>query len=177
LNVDSKTNFDFAAQLPKTNRPRDRFGFWGLASIAVIAGLVLGEAYPMHAFGPSKPNAISTKLKIQRDFEALQISPSVPQKDDAEPGKVKPSSVVQKPVRPAQPPTAVADAFVPLPHARPKLQIVRYSKYYYVRTVEQGDTDGRLTFHIERRLCKSPNLPPICFEPLSVRHETILDDF
>jgi hypothetical protein len=176
--VDSKTNFDFAAQSLTTNRPRGRFGFWGLASIAVVVGLVVGEVYPMHAFGPSKPNVTSIKvLKIQRDFEALQISPSVPQKNNAEPGKAKPSSIVQKPERSAQPPTAAADAFVPLPRARPKLQIVRYSRYYYVRTVEQGDTGGGLIFHIERRLCKSPNLPPICFEPLSVRHETILDDF
>jgi hypothetical protein len=178
LNMDSKINFDFAAQLPPTNRARGRFGFWVLASIAVVAGLVAGEVYPMHAFGPSKPNATSIKLlKIQRDFEARPTSPSVPQKNNAEPGKAKPSSVVQKPEGSAQPTTAVADAFVPLPRARPKLQIVRYSRYYYVRTVDQGDTDGRLTFHIERRLCKSPNLPPICFEPLSVRHETILDDF
>jgi hypothetical protein len=176
--MDSRTNFDFATELPPTNRARGRFGFWGLASIAVVAGLVVGEVYPMHAFGPSKPNVTSIKvLKIQRDFEALQISPSVPQKSDAEPGKAKPSSIVQKPERSAQPTTAVADAFVPLPRARPKLQIVRYSRYYYVRTVDQGDSDGRLTFHIERRLCKSPNLPPICFVPLSVRHETILDDF
>jgi len=177
LNVDSKTNFDFAAQLPTTNRTRGRFGFWGLASIAVVAGLVAGEVYPMHAFGPSKLNGASINLKIQRDFEALQISPSVPQKNNAEVGKAKPSSVVQKPERSAELPTAVADAFVPLPRARPKLQIVRYSRYYYVRTVDQGDTDGRLIFHVERRLCKSPNLPPICFEPLSVRRETILDDF
>ena len=178
LNMDSKINFDFAAQLPPTNRARGRFGFWVLASIAVVAGLVAGEVYPMHAFGPSKPNATSIKLlKIQRDFEARPTSPSVPQKNNAEPGKAKPSSIVQKPEGSAQPTTAVADAFVPLPRARPKLQIVRYSRYYYVRTVDQGDTDGRLTFHIERRLCKSPNLPPICFEPLSVRHETILDDF
>jgi hypothetical protein len=178
LNVDSKTHFDFAAQLPPTNRARGRFGFWVLASIAVIAGFAVGEVYPMPAFGPSKPNVASIKvLKIQRDFEVLPISPSVPQKTNAQPDKAKPSSVMQKPERPAQAPTAVADAFVPLPRARPKLQIVRYSRYYYVRTVDQGDTDGRLTFHIERRLCKSPNLPPICFEPLSVRHETILDDF
>jgi hypothetical protein len=178
LNVDSRTNFDFPAQLPTPNRARGRFGFWGLASIAVVAGLVVGEVYPMHAFGPNKPNSTPIKvLKIQRDFEALQISPTVPQKNNAEPGNAKPSSVVQKPERSAEPPTAVSDAFMPLPRARPKLQIVRYSKYYYVRTVDQGDTDGRLTFHIERRLCKSPNLPPICFEPLSVRHETILDDF
>jgi hypothetical protein len=176
--VDLKTNFDFAAELPTTNRARGRFGFWALASIAVVAGLVVGEVYPMHAFGPSKPNSTPIKLlKIQRDFEARPISPSVPQKNDAELGKAKPSSVVQKPERSAEPPTAVADAFVPLPRARPKLQIVRYSRYYYVRTVDQGDTDGRLAFHIERRLCKSPNLPPVCFEPLSVRHETILEDF
>jgi hypothetical protein len=178
LNVDSRTNFDFAAQLPTTNRARGRFGFWVSASIAVVAGFAVGEVYPMHAFGPSKPNSTPIKLiKIQRDVEALPIPPSVPQKNNAEPGKAKPSFVVQKPERSAEPPTAVADAFVPLPRARPKLQIVRYSRYYYVRTVDQGDTDGRLAFHIERRLCKSPNLPPICFEPLSVRHETILDDF
>ena len=178
MNMDSKTNFDFAAQLPTTNRARGRFGFWVLASIAVVAGLVVGEVYPMHAFGPSKPNVTSIKvLKIQRDFEALPISPSVPQKNNGEPSKAKPSSIVQKPERSVQPPTEVADAFVPLPRARPKLQIVRYSRYFYVRTADQGDTDGRLTFHIERRLCKSPNLPPVCFEPLSVRHETILDDF
>ena len=177
MNVDSKTNFDFAAQLPTTNRARGRFGFWGLASIAVVAGLVVGEVYPMHAFGPSNPNGASVNLKIQRGFDTLEISPSVPQKSNAEPGKAKPSSVVQKPERSAQPPTAVADALVPLPRARPRLQIVRYSRYYYVRTVDQGDADGRLTFHIERRLCKSPNLPPICFEPLPVRHATILDDF
>jgi hypothetical protein len=176
--VDSKTNFDFAAELPTTNRAGGRFGFWALASIAVVAGLVVGEVYPMHAFGPNNPGGTSVKvLKIQRDFEALQISPSVPQRNDAEPGKAKPSSVVQKPEKSAQLTTAVADAFVPLPRARPTLQIVRYSRYYYVRTVDQGDTDGKLTFHIERRLCKSPNLPPVCFEPLSVRHETILDDF
>jgi hypothetical protein len=177
LNMDSKTKFDFAAQSLTTNRPRGRFGFWGLASIAVIAGLILGEVYPMHAFGPSKPNGTLTTLKIRRDVEALQISPSVPQKNDAEPSKAKPSSVVQKPEGSAQPPTTAADAFVLLPRARPTLQIVRYSRYFYVRTVDQGDTDGRLIFQVERRLCKSPNLPPICFEPLSVRRETILDDF
>jgi hypothetical protein len=175
--MDSKTNFDFAAELPTTNRARGRFGFWVLASIAVVAGLVVGEVYPMHAFGPSNPNGTSIKLKIQRDFEALQISPSVPRTNNAEPIEAKLSSVVQKPERSAKPPTAVADVFVPLPRARPQLQIVRYSRYYYVRTVDQGDTDSKLTFHIERRLCKSPNLPPICFEPLSVRRETILDDF
>ena len=175
--MDSKTNLDFAAKLPTTNRSRGRFGFWALASIAVVAGLAVGEVYPMHAFGPGKPSGTSIKLKIQRGFETLHISPSVPRKNNAEPAEAKPSSVVQKPERSAQPPTAVADAFVPLPRARPTLQIVRYSRYYYVRTVDQGDIDGGLTFHIERRLCKSPNLPPICFEPLSVRHETILDDF
>jgi hypothetical protein len=175
--VDSKTNFHFAAQMPTTNGARGRFGFWGLASLAVIAGLVVGEVYPMHAFGPSDPNGKSINLKIHQDFGALQISPGVPQKNNAEFGTAKPSSAVQKPEKTVQPPTAVADGFVPLPRARPQLQIVRYSRYYYVRTVDQGDADGRLTFHIERRLCKSPHLPPICFEPLSVRHETILDDF
>jgi hypothetical protein len=104
--MDLKTNFDFAAQLPTTNRARGRFGFWVLASIAVVAGFAVGEVYPMHAFGPSKPNAASTKLNIQRDFEALQISPSVPKKNNAEPSLEKPSSVVQKPERSAQPPTA-----------------------------------------------------------------------
>jgi hypothetical protein len=178
LNVDSRTNFDFAAPLPTTNRARGRFGFWVLASIAVVAGFAVGEVYPMHAFGPSKPNSTPIKLlKIQRDFEALPISPGVPKKNNAEPGKARPSSVVQKPERSAEPPTAVADAFVPLPRARPKLQIARYSRYFYVRTVDQGDNDGKLTFHIEHRLCKSPNLPPVCFEPLSVRQKTILDDF
>jgi hypothetical protein len=176
-NVDSKTNFDFAAELPSPNRARSRFGLWGLASIAVVAGSVVGVVYPMHVFGPSKPSGTSIKLRIQRDFEALQISPSVPRKNDAEAGDAKPSSVVQKPEKSAQPATALTDAFVPLPRARPKLQIVRYSRYYYVRTVDQGDTDGKLTFHIERRLCKSPFLPPICFEPFTVRRETILDDF
>jgi hypothetical protein len=175
--MDSKTNFDFAAQFPTSNRARRRFWFWGLTSIAVIAGLVVGEGYPMRAFGPSNPNGISTMLKIQRDFEALQISPGVPQKGNTEPGRVKTVSIVQKSEESAQSPAAVADAFVPLPRARPKLQIVRYSRYYYVRTVDQGDTDGRLTFHIERRLCRSPNLPPVCFESLSVRQKTILDDF
>jgi hypothetical protein len=129
----------------------------------------------MHAFGPSKPNGASIKLKIQQNFESPQIFPSVPQKSNAEPGGTKPASVVQKPEGSAQLPTA--EAFVPLPRARPKLQIIRYSRYYYVRTVDQGDTDGKLTFHIERRLCKSPFLPPICFEPFTVRRETILDDF
>jgi hypothetical protein len=119
LNVDSKTNFDFAAQSPTTNRPRGRFGIWVLASIAVVAGFAVGEVYPMHAFGPSKPNSTPIKLlKIQQFFEALPISPSVPKKNNAEPGWEKPSSVVQKPERSAQPPTAVADAFVPLPRAR-----------------------------------------------------------
>ena len=167
----------FAAQVPTTNRARGGFGFWGLASIAVVAGLVVGEVYPMHAFGPSDPNGKSINLKIKQDFGTLQISPGVPQKNNAEFGAAKPSSAVQKPEKTVQPPTAVADGFVPLPRARPQLQIVRYSRYYYVRTVDQGDADGRLTFHIERRLCKSPHLPPICFESLSVRHETILDDF
>ena len=170
--MDPETNFDFAAQLPPLNRPRGRFWFWALASIAVIAGLVVGKEYPMHAFGPSDPNGI--KRKIQQAFETFQISPSVPQKGNAEPGRVKTVSIVQKPEGSAQPPTGTADAFIPLPRARPKLQIV---KYYYVRTVDQGDTDGRLTFHIERHLCKSPNLPPVCFEPLSVRQQTILNDF
>ena len=174
LTVDSKNNFDFAAQSPTPNRARRRFGFWGLASIAIIAGLAAGEVYPMRAFGPSRPGVTSIKLKIQQEFE---ISPSVPQKSNAEPRRVKIVSVVQKPERPAQPAMATADAFVPLPRARPKLQIVRYSRYYYVRTVDQGDSDGRVTAHIERRLCKSPNLPPVCFEPLPVRRETILDDF
>ena len=90
LNMDSKTNFDFAAQLPITNRASGRFGFWVLASIAVVVGLVVGQVYPMHAFGPSRPNGTSIKLKIQRDFEALQISPSVPQKNNAELSKAKP---------------------------------------------------------------------------------------
>jgi hypothetical protein len=175
--VDPKTKFDFTAELPTTNRARGRFGFWTLASIAVLAGLAAGAVYPMHAFGPSKSNGTSIKLKIQRDFEAVQLSSSVPQKDGAESVRENPSSVVHTPERSAQPPTEEAHGFVPLPRARPKLQIVRYSRYYYVRTVDQGDADGRLTFHIQRRLCKSPNLPPICFEPLSVRHETILDDF
>ena len=175
--MDSKINFDFAAQSPTSNRARRWFWFWGLTSIAVIAGLVVGEGYPMRAFGPRNPNGTSPMLKIQRDFEALQISPRVTQKGNAEPGRVKTVSVVRKFEEPAQPPAAEADAFVPLPRARPKLQIVRYSRYYYVRTVDQGDTDGRLTFRIERRLCRSPNLPPVCFESLSVRQKTILDDF
>jgi hypothetical protein len=131
----------------------------------------------MHTFGPSSPNVRSIKLKIQQGFETFQISPSVPQKSNDEPGRVKTVSVVRKPERSAQLPPAVAGAFVPLPRERPKLQIVRYSRYYYVRTVDQGDADGRLAFRIERRLCKSPNLPPVCFEPLSVRQKTILDDF
>jgi hypothetical protein len=173
--VDSTSNFGYDAQFSKSNRTRGRFGFWILASIAVVAGLVVGEAYPMHAFGPSSPDLRSIKLKIQKGFETLQISPSVPLKSNAEPGKVKTISVVRNPEASAQP--AMADAFVPLPRERPKLQIVRYSRYYYVRTVDQGDTDGKLTFHIEHRLCKSPNLPPVCFEPLSVRQKTILDDF
>ncbi len=177
LNVDSKTNFHFARKPLKPNRAKGRFGFWGLALILVVVGLVAGEVYPMHAFGPSGPDVTSIKLKIQQGFETLQISPSAPRKSNTEPGRVKTVSVLRKPEGLAQPPTAAADAFVPLPRERPKLQIVRYSRYYYVRTIDQGDSDGRLTFHIERRLCKSPNLPPICFEPLSVRRDTILDNF
>jgi hypothetical protein len=176
FDVDSQTNFDFAAQLPTSNRARGRFGFWALVSIAVVTGLIVGEVYPMHAFGPSSPNSAPIKVKTQRYFEAVQPSSSPPQKSTADPIGAKPAFAVQKPEGLAQPPTAVADAFVPLPPTRPKLQIVRYPRYFYVRTVDQGDADG-LTFRIERRLCKSPNLPPICFEPLSVRQKTILNDF
>jgi hypothetical protein len=173
--VDSETDFDYDTQLPTSNRARSRLLFWGLISIAVVTGLVVGEVYPMHAFGPSTRTGTSTKLKIQQSVKTLQIFPSIPPKSYEEAGKAKPSSVVQKPEESAQPPTALAEAFVPLPLARPKLQIV--SRYYYVRTVDQGDADGKVTFRIERRLCKSPNLPPVCFEPLSVRQKTILNDF
>jgi hypothetical protein len=168
-----ETDFDYDTQLPRSNRARGRFGFWLFASIAVAGGLVAGALYPMHAFGPSNRNGAPIKVKTQRYFEALQASSSLPQKGKAELGRV---STIEKPEGLAQPPT-MADAIVPLPRPRPNLQIVRYSKYYYVRTVDQGDTDGRLNFHIERRLCKSPNLPPVCFEPLSVRQQTILNDF
>jgi hypothetical protein len=177
LDVHPKTNFHFGRQLPTTVRPRCSLRFWGLASIAVIAGLVVGEMHPMPALGPSNLNGISTLFKSLGDRQALQIFPSVPQKGNAEPGRVKTIPVVQEPERSPQPPTAAPGALVPLPRVRPKLQIVRYSRYYYVRTVDQGDADGRLAFHIERRVCKSPNLPPVCFESLSVRQKTILDDF
>jgi hypothetical protein len=175
LNVYPETDFDYDMQLPGSDRTRGRFWFWLFASIAVCGGLVAGAFYPMHAFGPSNPNSLPIKLKTKRYVEALQASPSLPQKGDAELGRV---STVEKPAEGlAQPLTRMVDAIVPLPRPRPNLQIVRYSKYYYVRTVDQGDTDGRLNFHIERRLCKSPNLPPVCFEPLSVRQQTILNDF
>jgi hypothetical protein len=171
--VDSATGFDYDTQLHKSNRATRRFGFWALASIAVVTGLVIGEVYPMHAFGPSNRTGTPAKLNIQQSVKTLQIFPSVPQNSNAEADKAQPS--VQRPEELAQPPTPLAEAFVPLPLARPKLQIV--SRYYYVRTVDQGDADGKLTFRIERRPCKSPNLPPVCFEPLSVRQKTILNDF
>ena len=178
FDVDSQTNFDFAARRPTLNHSRGRFGtgFWALASIAVVTGLIVGGVYPMHAFGPSNPKGAPIKVKTQRYFEAVQPSSSLPQISTADPIAAKPAFVVQRPEGLAQPQTAVADAFVPLPPTRPKLQIAHYSRYFYVRTVDQGDADG-LTFRIERRLCKSPNLPPICFEPLSVRQKTILNDF
>jgi hypothetical protein len=173
--VDLEANFDYDTRLHKSNRATGRFGFWALVSIAVVTGLVVGEVYPMHAFGPSNRTGTPTKLKVQQSVKTLQIFPNVPRKDNAEADQAQPSSLVQKPQEPAQPPTALAEAFVPLPLARPKLQIA--TRYYYVRTVDQGDADGKLTFRIERRPCKSPNLPPVCFEPLSVRQKTILNDF
>jgi len=129
----------------------------------------------MHAFGPNNPKSAPIKVKTERYLEAVRPSSSLPQKSTAD-LEAKPAFAVQKPQGAAQPSTAAADAFVPLPPTRPKLQIVRYSRYFYVRTVDQGDADG-LKFRIERRLCRSPNLPPICFEPLSVRQKTILNDF
>ena len=169
--MDSETDFDYDTH--ESNRATRRFVFWALVSIAIVTGFVIGEVYPMHAFGPSNRTGTPTKLKIQQSVKTLQIFPSVPRNNSAEADKAQPP--VQKPEELAQPRTALAEAFVPLPLARPKLQIT--SRYYYVRTVDQGDADGKLTFRIERRLCKSPNLPPVCFEPLSVRQQTILNDF
>jgi hypothetical protein len=171
--VDSENDFDYDTLPYKSNRATRRFGFWALVSSAVVAGLVVGEVYPMHAFGPSTRPGTPAKLNIQQSVKTLQIFPSVPRNSDAEADKVQPSA--QKPEELAQSPTALAEAFVPLPLARPKLQIA--PRYYYVRTVDQGDADGKLTFRIERRPCKSPTLPPVCFEPLSVRQKTILNDF
>lgn len=173
--MDSNTDFDYDTQLPTSNRARGRFGVWVLVLIAAIAGLVVGEVYPMHAFGPSTPNGATIKLKTQRYVEAVQTSSSLLQRSTADPVGTTPAFPVQKPEGSAQLPETMADAIVPLPLARPRLQIV--SRYYYVRTVDQGDADGKVTFRIERRPCKSPNLPPVCFEPLSVRQKTILNDF